>query len=533
MKKRVPSRRLLRFSILVYLFAFLQSVQSYSQSSQPKRELLGDGVEHWSVPATRNGESYLTRRFEEMYKVLVPKSSQPFGKSVAFLAGVSKYESLPQLPSVHNDIVEMRDLLLNIAGFDEVYVAENDVVNRDLVEHYIKGIIAGTMSRNDRLLFYYSGHGADNQGKTGYLLFGKAQKGQFWGPQVLAIDTLTDWSRELQIQHILFIVDSCASGLAFTAKLGTDLSDKLLLQTLSGNGSRTVLTAGTANEATYAMEDRRHLGNGVFTRSLLEAFELRRESGTPFITVTDLFSGIEKKMAEFRVNLGKTTTPRMWQLQEADYRGTFVFLNTRAKVARLTAKQERALGIKPILKSENDVPAETDTGVIEIFSNEDGTLSIDSRDLGVIFSGQTRQFLKQATGKHAIQLVQFGGRRDLQPPGTSPEAKEVTVEAGKIAYASFGLQSAVDPSGKTPVGTLVLQSVHEISGEAFLDNSPVGQLEKNGQLIVINVTAGTHQWKIQGDLEVMSGLVVIIPNQTTYTVIRPPVSPTNLTAVPQ
>jgi hypothetical protein len=341
-KKRFLLRitRLFRtFSVSGCLLAFLLPVRSYPQSSQPKREQLSDGVEHWYIPAPENGESYLTRKFEEIYKIVVPKSTQPFGKSIAFLAGVSRYQNLsPQLPSVHNDVVQMRDLLLNTAGFDEVYVAENDVVSRDLIEQYIKGIIARKMDKNDRLLFYYSGHGGDNQGKTGYMLFSRARIGEFWGSQVLAIDALSDWSRELQVQHILFIVDSCASGLAFTAKLGPDTSDKLLLQTLSGNGSRTVLTAGTADEATYALEDRRHLGNGVFTKSLIEAFASRRLSETPLITVSDLFSSIEKDMAKFRVTEGKATTPRMWPLQEAEYRGTFVFLNTKAGAAHLTGE---------------------------------------------------------------------------------------------------------------------------------------------------------------------------------------------------
>jgi hypothetical protein len=69
-------------------------------------------------------------------------------------------------------------------------------------------------------------------------------------------------------------LDSCASGLAFTAKLELDTTDKLLLQTLSGNGSRTVLTAGTADEATYALEDRQHIDNGVFTRSEVRALHV-------------------------------------------------------------------------------------------------------------------------------------------------------------------------------------------------------------------------------------------------------------------
>ena len=424
----------------------------------------------------------------------------------------------------------MRDLLVNTVGFDEVYVAENDIVSRDLIEQYVKGIIARKMSKNDRLLFYYSGHGGDNQGKTGYMLFGRARSGEFWGGQVLAIDALSDWSRELQVQHILFIVDSCASGLAFTAKMGPDTTDKLLLQTLSGNGSRTVLTAGTADEATYALEDRLHLGNGVFTRSLLDAFRSRRISGMPLVTVNDLFSSIEKYMAEFRATQGKATTPRMWSLQEGDYRGTFVFLNTKAGAVRLTGEQARALGITSVAKSEDERLGETPTGIIEISSGANGNLSIDGKDMGWMYSGETRRFLQQTTGRRQLQFKEVPGSTRIFKP---PEDKEVTVEGGKIAYAAFGLKSPIDATGNRPVGTVVLQSIHELSGEAFIDGFSVGQVQKNGQLTVANVTAGPHTWRLGDAIQGASGPILITPNETTYTVLGMPAPPTGVTAIVQ
>jgi uncharacterized caspase-like protein len=220
--------------------------------AQIKSEVLKDGVEHWYIQEPPNSEAYLTRRFAEIYNVILSaQSTRPFGRSIAFLVGVSKYQNLSQLPSVLNDIREMREFLLNKAGFDEVYVVTDANVKRDLIEQYVKGILPDKMSSPDRLLFYYSGHGGDQKG-NGYMLFGGAQSGKFFGQDVLAVSSLGDWSKELQIQHALFILDSCSSGLGFLQKSGVSDSDSLLLRTLSGNGSRTVLTAGTAEEETYA-----------------------------------------------------------------------------------------------------------------------------------------------------------------------------------------------------------------------------------------------------------------------------------------
>jgi len=354
--------------------------------SSRKHEVLKDGVEHWYLSTPGTNKSYLERRLEELCNVVFPQTAQPFGRSIAFLAGVGKYHNMsPQLPSVRNDLEQMRNFLLNDAGFDEVYVAEDDVVNRDLVEQYVKGVIPGMMNENDRLLFYYSGHGGDHHdkaghvvGKTGYMLFGGAREGQFWGQQVLPIDALLDWSRELQNRHILFLIDSCASGLAFTSKSGPDDTKRLLIQTLSGNGSRTVLTAGTADESTYAVEGREQAGNGIFTKSLLNAYQSHINAGEAFIPVRELFSGIETQVAQFSARERKKTTPRMWSLQEDDYRGTFVFLNTRAGTLHLSTEQAKALGV-PVAKGAEEASSVADDPVVKLMglgwqTHDDGNI---------------------------------------------------------------------------------------------------------------------------------------------------------------
>jgi uncharacterized caspase-like protein len=190
--------------------------------AQIAKEVLKDGVERWYIQDAAHDDAYLTRKFAEIYNVVfTSQSTRPFGKSIAFLVGVSKYSHLSQLPSVSNDVSDMRSFLLETAGFDEVYVAKDEIVNRDLIEQYVKGVLPAKMQKDDRLLFYYSGHGGDNQGQTGYMLFSGAQRSQFYGPDVLAVDSLNDWSRELQIKHALFILDSCSSGLGIVEKSGT------------------------------------------------------------------------------------------------------------------------------------------------------------------------------------------------------------------------------------------------------------------------------------------------------------------------
>ncbi|MGB8773935.1 MAG: caspase family protein, partial [Terriglobales bacterium] len=131
-----------------------------------RKEIFSDGVEHWYVVSSPNSSSYLWQMLQQICDVVFSKKAQPFGRSIAFLVGVGRYHNLPtQLEtSVPNDLIEMRNLLLNDMAFDEVYVAKDDVVNRDRVEEYVKDRIGSHASKDDRLFFYYTGHGGDNQG---------------------------------------------------------------------------------------------------------------------------------------------------------------------------------------------------------------------------------------------------------------------------------------------------------------------------------------------------------------------------------
>lgn len=505
---------------IIFLFALISAPLPAHSEHILKSETLEDGVEHWYLPDTPDKKSYLTKKFEEIYDIIISgKDPQPFGKSIAFLVGVGKYKFLrPQLPSVENDLVKMRDFL-KLAGFDEIYIAKEEIVNRDLIEKYIKGYLSGRMSENDRLLFYYSGHGADGQGSTGYMQFGMAQNKAFYGPNVLAINNLDDWGKELRINHILFILDCCASGLAFTAKSSKDESDQLLLQTLSGNGSRTVITAGTAEEKTYAMKSREKSGNGVFTKALLNAFESRSISrpNTGLITISAIYAEIEKEMAQFRAAYGKSTTPRMWKLQETDYRGTFVFLNPQAKSVALTNQQSDALGL--VSKGSNLKPVSVGEGIIEIFSTYGGRLLIDGQEKGILLAKQTRTFERQPVGEHKVEIK-----------GSKIEDKEVVVENGSIAYISFGLRSPIDESGSQPVGKLKVESLEQLSGDVYIDNYKVGVLKENDKIIISNLVVGIRQYCIRGFNQSVNGEVEIRPDKTTYISVRP-LPPMNLRIV--
>ena len=310
----------------------------------PQDEKLENGkVEHWYHPESQR--TWFQVQIENISNVLWPKKKPPFGRSVALLTGVSDYEHLkPDLPSVENDLQNMREFLLGTGGFDEVFVIKNNYLNRNIVERYIKDELPRRVGKDGRLLFYFSGHGADKSGSnTGYMQFSKAKADRFFGNEVLAVNSIETWSDEVDVKHFLLLLDCCSSGLAFTGK-GKQACDRAIINTLSGNGSRTVLTAGSAEQKTYALQARKGKGNGVFTRAFLDAF--KNESGKAgkcgLFTIHEVFSQLYRDVSYFSKKSAKEVTPRIWQLDDREFKGTFVFINPGLQNLTFTDEQIEA-----------------------------------------------------------------------------------------------------------------------------------------------------------------------------------------------
>lgn len=292
----------------------------------PVSRVLPDGVQLWERPLSSSDKPWFFRQMEAALQLILPSRARlPFDRSVAFLVGIAEYARLqPQLPFVNHDLEDMREYLLN-AGFDAVYVAAGAVATRDLVEEYMLNRFRRDLGSRDRLLFYYAGHGADLDGATGYIQFARAEPGNF-AHDVLPIDRVYEWSRVIKAGHILFVFDACASGLAFAGRSPEDDAVRMA-STLSGSGSRIVITAGTGDQETYEVESRSGRGNGVFTRALLDALET---SPDPLVTANAAFAGAEQRVAAFATRYQRRLTPRIGPLPERGYEGTFVFINPAA-----------------------------------------------------------------------------------------------------------------------------------------------------------------------------------------------------------
>ncbi len=341
-------------SLALFVLCCLYEVQAASGSEQPSgpvpqgiiAKLQQDGVWRFDRPLSPSPNF-----FEQLLKQFnwKPAKTRPFGRSVAFLIGVASYDTLrPQLSYVESDLTELRNFLLTDGGFDTVFEVRNSVARRSLIENYMIDKFSresDDLDREDRLLFYYSGHGADQAHRFGYLQFSRAKEGNFAGEDVLALREIQDWARLNIAKHLLIILDACSSGLAISAK--GELTHEALLNSLSGEGSGYLLTAGTGDQKVWQIETYKQRGYSILTRALIHAL---RDSPTDsnnsgFFTINEAFARAEKDIAQFQVEQDRKMTPQLVPLARQDgiAKGTFVFVNTRARNLKIQREYANVL----------------------------------------------------------------------------------------------------------------------------------------------------------------------------------------------
>ncbi|MCH8955995.1 DUF1566 domain-containing protein [candidate division KSB1 bacterium] len=425
-----------KFKIILAVGGILWLISSASAQEVQYEKMDDDQVEHWYHPKSQR--SWFQIQVEKISNVLWAGKKAPFGRSVALLTGVSDYQYLtPDLPSVENDLRDMRKFLLQQGGFDEVFVIKNSNLNRNIIERYIKDELPKRVGRDGRLLFYFSGHGADKRGSnTGYMQFSKARADQFYGDEVLAVKSVETWSDEVEVKHLLALLDCCSSGLAFADK-GKARCDQAIFKTLSGNGSRVVATAGTADQKTYALKARDG-GNGIFTRAFLDVFASEAENvgKCGLFTIDEVISQVKRNVSEFSSRYQKEVTPRIWTLADRTYQGTFVFLNPGVKKLTFTDQQIAAGD----LVRKSGAATGDKYGTLRVISQYDGLVIIDGAEIGQVAAGAAMEYFPVKTGRRSVTVTGSG----------DSNTQKITVSQDRVARLVFRRKSLPDLASKTP-----------------------------------------------------------------------------------
>lgn len=268
-----------------------------------------------------------------------------FGSSIAVVVGIDNYDNVPPLRTPVNDAVTLAGVLRDKHGFStKILINENatcDELRRTLED------LTATVGHNDRVLFYFGGHGIaleSDQGPRGYILPQDAERAST--DKYLSMVDLSSALSALPCRHMLVILDCCFAG-AFRWSSPRDivLAPESLYRERYGWYVRDPAWQAIASAAhdqkaldvvigeTLGVRGRVS-NHSPFAAALIDGLEGQadrpRTDGTRdgVITATELFLYIEERLMPPPGSGRPRQTPLFWPLAKHD-KGQFVFLTPR------------------------------------------------------------------------------------------------------------------------------------------------------------------------------------------------------------
>jgi hypothetical protein len=271
-----------------------------------------------------------------------PATAPPFAHSIAVVIGIDAYDhGVPPLRTAVNDARRLGEILAAQHGYDVITVLDAEATGERLVS-LLKHELPARVGPDDRLLFYFAGHGVaiDGQdGPNGYVLpidASRADESTF-----LSMPLLSDAITALPCRHVLVILDSCFSG-AFrwsstraAAVLPEVIHQERYARFVRDAAWQVITSASQDQEALDRLASGTLGGRDAqgahspFALALFEALEgqgdiVPRNGGDGLITATELFLYIDDRLQVATIEAGKRQTPQLWPMARHD-KGEFVF----------------------------------------------------------------------------------------------------------------------------------------------------------------------------------------------------------------
>lgn len=208
-----------------------------------------------------------------------------YNKSHAVLIGINKYEHWPALEFAVNDAKSLRKRL-EMTGFDEITMILDTRATQRRILTELFHALPQKVGRNDRLLFYFAGHGhtedLPDAGKRGYIIPVDANRLNYIA-SAISMEQIRSLSSRIPAKHILFVMDSCYSGLGLSRSPGMSPKISGYLAKIASMRTVQMVTAGGKGEQVRERE-----GHGLFT-----AYFLRGISGEADLNSDSVVTGTE------------------------------------------------------------------------------------------------------------------------------------------------------------------------------------------------------------------------------------------------
>jgi uncharacterized caspase-like protein len=263
-------------------------------------------------------------------ELLAHKNKKYNSKSWAVLIAIDNYSKVKNgfndLPYAVNDAKAVEKFLLDELNFykERIITLHNDKATKQGIEQLLGETLPNKVRESDRVLVYFSGHGSQEKGarhkQFGYLIPCDGKKGSLFSTCV-SMNDLQFFSDKIPARQVLFILDSCFSGIAGTiySKDGDEIPNETRKQVEAfvQSEGRQIMTAGAANE-TSVMGSKWN-NHSVYTFYLIEGLKGKADYNKDgVITVREL-----QVFLDSTVPKETKQTPQLFNLNNCE--GQFVF----------------------------------------------------------------------------------------------------------------------------------------------------------------------------------------------------------------
>ncbi len=271
-----------------------------------------------------------------------------FSRSLAVVIGIDQYRNgITQLQTATNDAREIARLLEQEHKYDRVWLLLDEQASLQALQKILDQLLAEYVRENDRLLFYFAGHGIalnGEDGPEGFLIPQDARLGDT--KTYLPMSKLQASLSDLPCRHFLGILDCCFAG-AFRwsstrklvpVELGV-IHKERFDRFIQDPAWQTITSAAydqTALDAFDLKSDRPSTGkHSPFAAALIEALSGQadiyppampgRPAGDGVTTATELYLYLRDRIEPPTEAIHHRQTPGIWPLKKHD-KGEYIFL---------------------------------------------------------------------------------------------------------------------------------------------------------------------------------------------------------------
>ena len=270
-----------------------------------------------------------------------------FSRNLAFIIGINNYTNgIYPLNTAVNDAKQLAEILRTKHDY-EVWVCLDEVATLSNFNKFLDETLPEQVTENDRLLFYFAGHGValnGDDGPAGYLIPQDAKLGDT--NSYLPMTKLHDALIQLPCRHFLGILDCCFAG-AFKWSNTRDLLTcpevihKERYDRFITDPAWQIITSSASDQKALDNfnldRERSQVGNhSPFASALLEALEGAADiyppatngkpAGDGVITATELYLYLRDRVEIPTEKSRHRQTPGIWCLNKHD-KGEYIFLS--------------------------------------------------------------------------------------------------------------------------------------------------------------------------------------------------------------